>query len=603
MSGRKPEIEEILQDKAVEDELLEIPMQRGALYAFGAFALIVLVGVSVQLFLINVVHGSTYARSAHANMTYEKTTAAPRGIIYDEHGEPLVTNRVSADIFISLRTLPQDGTELMKALSSAGAILGLKPEDIITQIKQHDWRLGRLLIARDISHDELVELTAQNIPGFEISSGFTRVPVDPFAFSHVLGYVGLADEHDLNADENLSPEDEVGKSGLEAEYDSTLRGVKGITRTILDARQQAQGTSYRVEPQQGQPLYTFIDKELQEYVYTRLSDQIKSLDAKGGVGIVLDAQGGAVRALVSLPSFDVNDIPAYLSAADQPLFDRAVSGTYSPGSTIKPLVALAALEEHVLSPAKQFFSSGALTVPNPYHPDQPSVFHDWKPQGWVDMRSAIAQSSDVYFYIVGGGYGDQTGLGIDRLRTWWQTFDLDKPTGIDLPSEGKGFLPSPVWQEASGGGIWRVGDTYHVTIGQGAFVVTPIELANYVSAIANGGDLYVPRLNQEVPEKLLQHIPLQSDDLTVVQEGMRQAVTSPKGTAYLLSFLPFEVAAKTGSAQVGTVSLNAFTVGYAPYHDPKIVFMFMIEGAQEGGENVVPVAHDVLLWYYNNRIK
>ncbi len=296
------------------------------------------------------------------------------------------------------------------------------------------------------------------------------------------------------------------------------------------------------------------------------------------------------------------------------MFDRAVSGLYSPGSTIKPLVAVGALTEGTLDPLHQIYSPGYLDVPNPYDPAHPSRFLDWQPQGWVDLFSALARSSDVYFYQVGGGFGDQQGLGITRLKQWWEKFGLNIKTGIDLPNENSGFLPDPQWKEKVKGQPWRLGDTFNVSIGQGDLTITPIELLNYVSAIANGGKLYVPRIMKDIKDPqgnvVLESTSTVTRDLSseigkalpLVQQGMRDAVTKPYGTAYMLHDLPIEVAAKTGSAQVeNNAKTNALFVGYAPYNDPQVAIVILVEDAKEGSLNVVPVARDFFLWYYQNR--
>ncbi|OGG36801.1 hypothetical protein A2110_01195 [Candidatus Jorgensenbacteria bacterium GWA1_54_12] len=588
-------LEDILQDRAVEDELMEVPLTARMFKLFLGGAFILFAVVITQVFLIGARRHTLYERSARANMFYTEIEPAPRGVIVDRNGELLVDNRSSVKAFVSMRFLPSNAAERNEALRDISEVTGMPAEEVTKRLKEHDWRLGRLLLVRDVPHDMLVELTARHIPGVEIEPGFARVPAHPFAISHITGYVGLADERAI--EEGASAEEEVGKTGLEKQYDALLRGTQGTSVTVLNAREEVQGTRDVEKPREGRRLETFIDKGLQEYVYDRMAEQISFLGARGGVGIVMDAEGGEVRALISVPSFKVDNVQAYLSGAGDPLFNRAVSGLYNPGSTIKPLVAIAALEEGVMTPEHELYSSGQLVVENPYSPGNPSIFGDWKAHGWVNMRAALARSSNVYFYIVGGGFENEKGLGISRLRLWWSTFGLGKKTGIDLPAEAAGFLPSPGWKEKTGG-VWRVGDTYNVTIGQGAFTVTPLELINYIAAIADGGVFYKPRIAVESPEALQSVVRLATSTLAVVREGMREAVTSPLGTAHLLNFLPLEAAAKTGSAEVTKSRTNALVVGYAPYDKPEIVFLFMIEDAREGGSNVVPVAHDVLMWYY-----
>lgn len=256
-------------------------------------------------------------------------------------------------------------------------------------------------------------------------------------------------------------------------------------------------------------------------------------------------------------------------------------------------------------------------MPNPYNPASPSKHLDWQYQGSVNLTSALAQSSDVYFYIVGGGspakstpllndpsdYGI-SGLGIDRLHTWWQKFGFGTSTGIDLPSESIGFLPTPAWKQKHSGTPWLLGDTYNVSIGQGDLLVTPIQLIDYIGAIANGGDIYRPFLNASSTPVVAEDLTSLAAEIKQVQEGMKAGVTSPKGTSYTLHNLPFSVCAKTGSAQVeNNTQENALFVGYAPCDNPQIAILILIENSRAGSLNAVPVAGDVLNWYYENRIK
>src|SRR6185369_6794081 len=274
------------------------------------------------------------------------------------------------------------------------------------------------------------------------------------------------------------------------------------------------------------------------------------------------------------------------------------------GSTIKPLVGIAALKEGVIDPARTIFSPGYLDIPNPYNPSKPTRYLDWRPQGDVNMAAAIAQSSDVYFYEVAGGFGSQKGIGISRLREWWQKFRLDQKTGIDLPGEASGFLPSPEWKEKRDGRPWLLGDTYNVSIGQGDMDITSIQLLSYIAALANGGTIYQPVLNKEAPHpKALADLTYLGPQIAEIQKGMRRTVTSPLGTAHALNDLPFAVDAKTGSAQVlNNTQENAFFVGYIPGTESgvdtgsPIAILVLVEHSKEGSPNTLPIAKDVLRW-------
>ncbi|MEK7195858.1 MAG: penicillin-binding transpeptidase domain-containing protein, partial [Patescibacteria group bacterium] len=239
----------------------------------------------------------------------------------------------------------------------------------------------------------------------------------------------------------------------------------------------------------------------------------------------------------------------------------------------------------------------------PYFPDKPSRFLDWRAHGWVDLYSAIARSSDVYFYETIGGFEGLKGLGIDKLNDYWRKFGLDKITGIDLHSESYGFLPNSAEKEIRSGTPWRVGDTYNISIGQGDISLSPLQLMNGIAAIANDGPVYVPHLKQGNSKQLLDLSDL-APQFTEVRKGMEDAVSKSYGTANALSTLPIKVAAKTGSSQVeNNTKTNALFIGYSPAQNPQIEILILVEDAKEGSLNAIPIAKDVMWWYYENRIR
>jgi penicillin-binding protein 2 len=550
-------------------------------------------------------------------MSYTKVIPAPRGIIYDRTGTSLVHNEPSSNAFLLPRFLPKETAERTAAIERVGALLGLDPASVTARLALKDWNLGdALLLAADLPQDRLVELSAAALPWVQIEASFKRVEDERFTFSQVLGYAGLVGDADLKRDPSLSAEDSVGRAGLEVSYDRYLRGTDGEAVTFRDAHGNPEGDTVRKDPVRGSDLHTFIDAGLQNYFHDRLQQALTELGRDIGVGIALNPKTGEVLALVNIPGYDTAHLGEALTNPMKPLFNRAVAGEYNPGSTIKPLVALAALTEGVVNPYKQIFSAGYIDVPNPYFPDQPSRFLDWRPNGWVDVKSALAKSSNIYFYSVGGGFGDQKGLGIERLKEWWHKFLLDAPTGIDLNEEEKGFLPDPTWKQAETGEPWRLGDTFNVSIGQGDLLVTPIELLNYVAMIANGGIFYRPRIVSTVttgasttvfssaPEVLADIRSEIADALPWVREGMRDVVREPYGSGYMMHDLPIAVSGKTGTAQTDlNQKVNAFFVGFAPSDDPTLAILVLVENAKEGSLNVLPVARDVFLWYDKHRIQ
>lgn len=604
--------------KVADLDHVELPLSRNTFILI--IVLVAAIGSAVlgRFFYLNVARGEFYDIRSLANVNKEIIIPAPRGIIADRYGKPLVKNLPSFGVSVNIGQLVKSGSA-DTALGELAEVLEINPEELAARVKNADLEKGNILsVANAATTDQIISLKTLDLPGVLINSDFAREYQNGPAFAHVLGYDGAV------------------QTGLEAFYDSYLKGEDGLSVIFRDAKGNEFGSQEISDPSAGHRLTTTLDADLQEYFYKRLSDGLRSLGRASGVGIALNPQTGEVLALISLPSFNSNyfsfggfskEKTGLLNSPNKPLFNRAVSGLYNPGSTIKPLVALAALREQVVVPDLRIFSRGYIEVPNPYYPDQPSRFVDWKPHGWVDLRSALAKSSNVYFYALGGGlpntelgilsdqFGKFSGLGIGKLNEYWKRFLLDQKTGIDLPGEDSGFLPDAEEKERRTGEIWRVGDTYNVTIGQGDLLITPIQLASFVGSLANEGKLYRPFLAKEIRSEdggviktftsteLLDYSDW-DESIAEVRKGMEDAVSQWYGTANLLSSLPVTAAGKTGSAQTfNNTKTNAFFVGYAPAKNPQIAILVLVEDAKEGSLNAVPIAKDVLEWYYWNRIQ
>ncbi|MFH0806767.1 MAG: penicillin-binding transpeptidase domain-containing protein [Candidatus Brennerbacteria bacterium] len=609
-------LEDVLADRALEDTLLEVPLGPQAFRVFVALSAAIALAVGFQVFYLSVAKHDLYEARSEANVMDVRVEPAPRGIIRDRFGDALVENIPSWSAILVPRDLPTDSDERNAIITRIAALLGEDSEALRARVAAKDWSVSdRFVLSDSLPQEALLVLSTETIPGILVERSFQRVQAEKFAYAHLVGYTGRVGNADLARDPTLNPEGVIGRAGIEAEYDEFLRGGDGQTVTYWNAHGEEQGTAHYEAPTPGAEIKTFIDGELQELLYERFSRALRELGRISGVALAMDPRNGEVKALVSIPSFDSTNIAKYLSASHNPLFNRASQGTYNPGSTIKPLVGTAALAEGVITPEAQIFSAGFIEVPNPYDPTNPSRFLDNKAHGWVDIHSALAKSSNIYFYEVAGGFEKQRGIGIETLKDWWERFGLGKLTGIDLPGEKEGLLPDPAWKEDERSEPWRVGDTYNVAIGQGDLLVTPLELLNYIAAVGNGGTLWRPRVVRSVvengdikftnePEVLSDLTELVRDALPEVQEGMRDVVRQSYGTAHSLSDLPLAVAAKTGTAQVeGNTKINALFVGYAPANDPELALLILVEDAREGSLNTVPVAHDIFLWYYNERIR
>lgn len=412
--------------------------------------------------------------------------------------------------------------------------------------------------------------------------GMVREYTSP-GFGHLIGYVSYPKK---DSSGNYYDTEVTGLAGVEATFNTTLAGANG--RLLIE--EDAQGTIQSqgiVEPaKDGQPVTLAIDKRAQDAFYSSISELADRIPFLGGTGILMDIYTGEIHALVSYPEYDPNIlstgtnrevIAQYNTDKRLPHLNRAVSGLYAPGSIVKTVVAAGALTDNIISPEKTIFSSGKLVIPNPYNPDQPTVFPDWKPLGAMDVRGALAWSSDVYFYTIGGGFESQKGLGIERLEYWYKAFGYGKATGIELPNEATGFIPTPAWKEERYGEPWRIGNTYHSSIGQYAMQITPVEAVQAAAAVANDGLLVRPTLIKDAP-LTGESIDVSRDALRIVREGMREAVL--EGTASGLNTIGFTtIGAKTGTAQVGANNeyTNAWLIGFFPYEKPKYAFAILMD--------------------------
>ncbi len=632
------DLEESLSDEwGKGSELVEVPLGDRPVIYLGAVILFTGIVVAARIFSLGILKSDMYVGRAQANLNRIEPVQAPRGIISDRNNKVLADNLPVFSAFLNVSEFLRQPDFEEATLNAINGILGMPADDVWTAVDASDFESAdnRIPLSSDLTQEEIVKLKGLNLPAIAIDDSFKRRYPDGNIFSSVIGYTGFVTSADLKNNSKLTGEDAIGKGGAELFYDNLLRGKSGAIIQKRDAKGRNIGEEQTITPEIGKKLRLTIDRDFQTYFYNRMKEGLDTLGRTRGVGLAINPQNGEILSLVNFPVFDNNVLSSsgrnsekqnILNSPEQPLFARAVSGFYNPGSTIKPLVGTAALKEGIINPSKKIFSPGYLDVPNPYNPDSPTRFLDWRYQGDVDLSAAIAQSSNVYFYEVGGGGPDAKGLGITKLREWWQRFNLGSQTGIDLPNEAKGFLPSPDWKQKKTGKPWLLGDTYNVSIGQGDLLLTPIQLLNYISAIANHGKMYQPVINQNQAKKVLADLSELEPQFKEVRKGMREAVTAPLGTAHLLNDLGFPVEAKTGSAQVhNNAQENAFFVGYLPAdlsakalasaevltkagipgqdNGSPLAILVLIENSREGSLNAVPIAKDVLNWYYWNRIK
>lgn len=571
-----------------------------------------------------------YSNIAENNRTRSRTIFAQRGIIYDRSGAALVQNKPGFNLVAMPMDLPQ--SEIEEQARKLALVLGVDYQKIIEKIKNNKGRFDSVVIQSNLSVEQVLAFQAKQseLLGFEVATVPLRDYQDSQIFAHLLGYTGQVTEKELEEDKGFySSQDTVGKSGLEKFYEKSLRGVNGKVEIEVDAVGRYKDGLGKFDSVQGNSLVLNIDKDLQAEAYKYFSTA--KTKSKGAV-VAMNPKNGQVLTLLSLPSFDNNlfsngidskEFADLIQDTDLPLFNRAISGVYPPGSTVKPMVAAAALEEDVVKENTTIVDNGNLTIANQYNSDIIYNFYGWKRGGLgpVNVKSAIAKSSDIYFYVVTGGhysYPNIKPLGIERLSNWYAKFGVGRKLGLDIEGEKAGVNASPKWKSEYFKddpvlSRWYQGDTYHVGIGQGDMLVTPLHVAFWTAVVANNGVGYKPYLVQKVldpegrivkqfePEKSVEQV-ASPENMKIVQAGMRETVTD--GSATNLADLKVPCAGKTGTSQFDGADLtktHAWFTAYCPYNDPQIVITVLAEAGGEGHAAAAPIARNMIEWWIEHR--
>ncbi len=588
-------------------------------------ALIVVVGGALffQCFQLQVTRATENKSLAEGNSIRVITTQPERGLITDRNGTVLAQNSRQVALAVNPQTLPSKKSEREAVYEKLRTLANLDAQTISfiegNRLKDPE----PFAVKTKLSKEESLLYREQffAVPGIQL----TEIPIRSYqelaSFSHLAGFVGGVSESDLA--EGASLNQQTGKTGLERQYNQQLTGSPGKLRAEVNAqgelvRQLSDGTGS--DPVTGNTLQLAIDAKLQQAVADALNRELANRTQRygnqptlGASVVIMDPRSGAVRAMVSLPDYSPNSFAQGISNAEYskllndpgtPLLNRATQGVFTPGSTLKPLVSAAGLQEGLITANTQMDTPEAILIGD-------FRFPDWKFHGQTNTRKALAESNNIFFYALGGGWEERKfrGLGITKLRQYLASFGLGENTGLDLPGEVAGLLPSPEWKERVVKEPWYIGNTYQMAIGQGYLLTTPLQMANATVAIANGGTLWKPKLAEalinpttgsrtEIAPEAIREGFTSPGNLRIVREGMRQAVES--GSARLLNNLTVKAAGKTGTAQFGDKGLtHAWFTGFAPYDNPEIAFAILIEGGGESFYSSVPVAEEVLRAYFN----
>lgn len=548
------------------------------------------------------VRGDELRTLAEGNRIKLQLIAPPRGLITDVNGVALASNEVSYRMFLE-RDNPEQAKRTLVMLAKLMKWDAAKTAQMMRELGPRP--RGPLLVSEHVNWEQLtrIEYFLPQLPGISLEEG--QVRSYPFAdrAAHLIGYVGRVAENEASAKDPLSrlPEFKIGKNGVEHMFDEPLRGTAGAKQLEVNVTGLPVRELKRTPPTAGDTLQLTVDSRVQEFIVDRLQGQ-------SGAVVVMNIHTGELVALVSVPGFDPNifstGIPteywkALNSDEKHPLLNKAISGLYPPGSTFKMLVGLAAMEQGRVDEKTKVYCPGHYYLGN-------HRFNCWKPEGHghMDLKMAIAQSCDTYFYTVGRA------AGIEAIADVAHKLGIGMPTGLGLRGDKVGIMPTPEWKKAAGRGPWNPGETINASIGQGDVLATPLQMAIMMARLANGGRMVTPRLTKAEKGVEFPSAGFDTGHLAQVMEGIDWVVNNPRGTAYGSRIMEGEqlFAGKTGTAQVRRITIrgqdqnkvpwrfrhHAWFVAYGPTVNPQFAACVLIEHGGGGSSAAAPVARDVM---------
>ena len=592
----------------------------------GVFVVLLALGLLARAFYLQIVQHEHYIQRAESNRISLVPTAPNRGLIVDRQGRILAENYSAYTLEITRAEM----ASLEQTLAEIGKLIEITPGQLrrFRRLLSESHEFETVPLKSKLTDEEVAILAANRyrLPGVEVKARLFRNYQAGPGMAHVVGFIGRINDRDLNTlredgrEQNYKGSVHIGKTGLEQSYETLLHGRTGFDQMETDASGRAVRMLSRISPVPGKDLRLYLDAELQAVAEHAFGDYL------GGL-VAMDPNTGGVLALVSKPGFDPNlfidgidpDTWKELNESpDRPMVNRVLRGIYPPGSTIKPLMALAGLELGVRKPTDSIVDPGYYSLPNSQH-----QFRDWKKggHGVVDLRKSISQSCDVFYYRLA------VDMGIDRMHDYLAKFALGEKTGIDLEGESGGLLPSREWKQRRWKKPWYPGETVIAGIGQGYHLTTPLQLATAVSMLANGGKRIEPRLVEAVRDPLShvwqsqapavrEQVAIDPSHLELVRQGMMD-VLRPGGTAAAAAAgASYTIAGKTGTAQVVGIKQgaryeesrlarkhrdHALFIAYAPAEAPTIAIAVMVENGGHGGSTAAPIARAVFDYYLTGK--
>jgi penicillin-binding protein 2 len=588
------------------------------------FALVMFSIIFFRLWYLQVLSGDKYLKEAQNNQVRDITVYAPRGEILDRDGNVLVDNRASLALQILPTELPRKKYKRQQEFERLGHVVEMSPKEISKQIRKQtkDLPANPVTLKQDVANDMVYYLreNQRQYPGVTVRRVYVRnYPAGTLA-AHIYGYVREVTKDQLKEAryQGLQPGDQVGQSGVENTYDNVLRGTNGLIKVQVDAAGNPTGrTLSNTPPQPGDNLVISIDRKVQQAG----ESAIESFLPLPGAFVAMNVHNGEILGLGSSPTFDpsvfakqVIPTSTYTSLTSPdngaPLSDRAIQGLYPTGSTFKPITSIAALESGVLTPSTTIYDGGTFNLGG----GQTLQNAGGAAYGALQLAHALQVSSDVFFYNVGAMLyrSDDT----DQQDKWASELGIGHPTGIDLPGEVAGLLPTPAWRDelykkGETDRPWTMGDNVNLAVGQGDVQTNPLQMATAYAAIANGGDVVRPHVGlrvqapngsvvQEIDPAPIRHLDINPEYSKTILEGLHAAAQEPSGTSYdVFGDFPVPMAGKTGTAERPPYQDQSWYVCVAPYPNPKIVVAATIEQGGFGVQAGAPVARQILTAYYN----
>ncbi len=665
-------------------------IQRAPRLAVFGWAILIILGLYlIRLWQLQFLEGGSWQAQAERQQNRLESISPPRGVIFDRSGEILVRNIPAYNVTITPGYLPEDPIreraillrlsqltdipystveildkpDYQEELNSIGRVRfppygEAPPPGLLEMVEKVRWLepFKPIIVDQNIERD-LALLIAQEggvtMPGV----GVEIIPRRSYAYgpllAQILGFLGPIPPEEVETYEakGYDPSiDRIGYAGIEAQVEEYLRGTPGRKLIEKDVLGQELRVLSETPPQPGDNIYLTIDSELQQIVEDALRSQLEQTNSKRGVAITLDPRDGQILSMVSLPTYDNNmfskklDTDEYQELLDdphRPFINHAIADQVPPGSIFKIVPATAALKEGIINRYTTVNCPGRILLPNKFVPDDPKLaqpFYCWinlqmgGGHGPVNVVDALMHSCDVFFYEVGGGFEETQfeGLGVDRLAAYAREFGLGEPTGVDIPGELGGLVPTPKWKRQNYQETWTTGNTYNLAIGQGDLLVTPLQMANAMAIVANSGHIYQPRIIHHIADaegniivpfqpNELSHLDVSESIWQIVKEGLDLAVSEDgTGNRAQLEDIGINVAGKTGTAEYcddialkaglcdvaegETLPTHAWFIAYAPAEAPEIVALTWVYNGGEGSVTAAPVVHDILDFYFRRAL-